>query len=256
MAYRKSFALLSGGDHSLVATHQAMSAGTAEEVVFINTTIGVQEALWFVRDVCDRYKWPLRILNPPYGMTYLNLVMKFGFPGPAMHYLMYRNLKERAIRQLVKDSKVERLDEIVLISGVHRQESARRMGFTRPRVKIGSQVWLAPLYDFSEIDFHDYKKTHNLPTSPVKRKLGFSGECLCGAFAKPNEIKRIEEFFPDTAREIHFIEGEAKQAGKHCVWGVRPRMRSFGPDGDKVDDSQYDIPFMPLCSGCPGPIAG
>ncbi len=238
--YRKAFALLSGGDHSLVATHHAMDRGLADEVIHIDTGIGVPECKEFVEEICHRFGWRLRVLTPPPGKSYWNMVMKFGFPGPAMHYLYYRNLKERAIRQLVKESKVKRLDEIALISGVHRQESARRMGFAKPLVKIGSQVWLAYLYDWSEIDFASYKREHSLPTSPVKAKLGFSGECLCGAFAKPNEIKKLELHYPATAAYIHGLEADVRAEGKHCVWGTRPGKTN-----------RYDIPFMPLCSSCP-----
>jgi 3'-phosphoadenosine 5'-phosphosulfate sulfotransferase (PAPS reductase)/FAD synthetase len=236
---RRSFALLSGGDHSLVATHKAMIEGLADEVVHIDTGIGIREGRDFVIEVCKSFGWPLRFLYPP-QKTYEELVLQYGFPGPAMHYLFYRHLKERAIRKLVKESKLHRMDEIVLISGVHQQESARRMGYTAPRIKIGAQIWEAPLFNYNALDFHDYKRKYSLPTSPVKEKLGFSGECLCGAFAKPHEIEKIEKFYRPTAIQIHSLEDAARIAGKHCVWGTRPR-----------NADQYDIPFMPLCSSCP-----
>ena len=49
-----------------------------------------------------------------------------------------------------------------------------------------------------------------------------SGECLCGAFAKPGEIKQIETVSPPAAEQIHALEAKAKRAGVHCVWGTRP----------------------------------
>jgi 3'-phosphoadenosine 5'-phosphosulfate sulfotransferase (PAPS reductase)/FAD synthetase len=237
--FRRSFALLSGGDHSLVATHHAMKNELADEVVHIDTGIGVAECREFVTDVCESFGWPLRIMHPP-QLSYKEIVLKYGFPGPGFHHIPYRYLKERAIRQLVKESKHKRRDEIALYSGVHNQESARRMGFTLPRVKIGAQIWLAPMFHFDELDFHDYKKAYDLPTSPVKKKLGFSGECLCGAFAEPGEIKKIERFYPLTAARIHSLEAKAKELGKYCVWGVRPPKKT----------AQLDIPFMPMCVGC------
>lgn len=238
--YKNTFALLSGGDHSLVATHYAIASGLADRVVHVDTGIGVSECKEFVQDTCSDMRVPLRIMSPP-EMQYEDLVLKYGFPGPAMHSLMYRWLKERAIRQLVRESKDHRMEEVGLISGVHNQESARRMGYTMPRVKVGSQIWLAPLFNFNAIMFEDYKRRYSLPTSPVKSKLGFSGECLCGAFASPGEIMRIEQFYPKTAQKIHDLEIKAKQAGKHCVWGVRPKRMT----------AQYDIPFRPMCSSCP-----
>lgn len=243
MAYRHRIALLSGGDHSLVATHFAMERGEVDEVIHIRTRIGVKECEEFVRDTCAsaRFRYQLRVVDPP-ELQFEDLVLKYGFPGPGMHYLYYRMLKERAVRKLVREAKQKWRDEIALISGVHQQESVRRMGFVAPRVKVGSQIWLAPLFNYSSLDFADYKRKYSLPTSPVKAKLGFSGECLCGAFAQPGEIHKLEQFFPTTATRIHELEAKAKAAGKHCVWGTRP---------PKSKGLQYDIPFMPMCSSCP-----
>ena len=33
--------------------------------------------------------------------------------------------------------------------------------------------------------------------SEVAKKLGMSGECLCGASAAPGEFERIEKFYPE-----------------------------------------------------------
>jgi 3'-phosphoadenosine 5'-phosphosulfate sulfotransferase (PAPS reductase)/FAD synthetase len=239
--FRESFAMLSGGDHSVAATFYALENDLARKVAHVDTGISADAVCKeFVQDTCSDLKVPLRIMKPP-QLQYEDLVLKYGFPGPAHHSIMYRWLKERAIRQLVRESKQNRMDQVGLVSGVYNQESARRMGFTLPRVKVGAQVWLAPLYNWNPIMFDQYKRKHSLPTSPVKATLGFSGECLCGAFATPNEIVRIEKFYPATAAKIHDLERKAKAAGKHCVWGVRPKRTT----------AQYEIPFRPMCSSCP-----
>lgn len=237
--FRKKYALLSGGDHSLVATHHAMTKENAHSVIHLDTGIGVGECQQFVIETCKNFGWPLRIMTPP-QLTYRELVLKYGFPGPGWHHMPYRYLKERAIRQLVRESKVKRLDEVALYNGVHNQESARRMGFSQPIRKCGSQVWIAPMFSFNELDFQDYKRKYSLPTSPVKAKLGFSGECLCGAFAQPREIEKIERFYPETAAQIHNLEVEAGRLGKYCIWGTRPPRKT----------AQFDIPFRPMCVGC------
>lgn len=239
--FRRRFALLSGGDHSIVATEYAAEEGSIDEVVHVRTGIGVKECEEFVVDLCDRKGWPLRIVEPP-ELTYEELVLKFGFPGPGLHHIPYRYLKERAIRALVREAKRDRLDEIALITGVHQQESARRMGFTLPRIKVGSQIWLAPLFNYNALDFADYKRKHSLPSNPVKKTLGFSGECLCGAFAQPEELKKIERFHPDVAAKIHVLQDKARLAGKHCQWGVRPPKAR--------NRNQYEIPFQPMCVNC------
>lgn len=238
----KTYALFSGGNDSLVSTYEAMEHLNAQEVLHINTGIGVQETREFVRETCRQMGWPLREEHPP-ALTYREMVLKYGFPGPGGHRFAYSWLKERAVRKVIRESKQLRTDNIALITGVRRQESARRMGYVRSEIKIGAQIWSAPLFAFSKLQILDYIKEHGLKTNPVVAHLGMSGECLCGAFAQPNEIVKIEKSFPALAQQIHELEAEVKRAGKHCVWGTRP------PKEKSLD--QYEIPFMPLCSGCP-----
>jgi 3'-phosphoadenosine 5'-phosphosulfate sulfotransferase (PAPS reductase)/FAD synthetase len=216
-----------------------MEFGDAREVIHIDTGIGVPEGKEFVIELCKAKGWPLKIYQPP-TKQYEDLVMQYGFPGPALHYIMYNWLKERAVRQVVRETKLTRLEEVGLLTGVHNAESVRRMGFTRPLTKVGSQVWLAQLFDWIEPDFTDYKRSYSLPTSPVKQKLGFSGECLCGSFAQPREIERIDQHYPVVADRLHQLAKRAKALHKWHIWGQRPQSLD-----------QYELAFMPMCSGCP-----
>lgn len=237
----KMFALFSGGNDSLMSTYFAMENG-ADEVVHINTGIGVPETREFVRETCRSFGWPLRELTPP-AWSYRDIVLQRGFPGPGAHRFAYSWLKERALRKLVRETKQKRTDRVGLITGVRMQESARRMGFVVPVIRIDATVWIAPMFNYSSIDRQDYIKQHSLRTNPVVDVLGFSGECLCGAFAQTGEINRIERHYPKVAQEIHELEAEARDRGKHCIWGTRPPKAK--------DLNQHEIPFMPLCSGCP-----
>lgn len=237
----KSYALFSGGNDSLASTHYAMEHG-ADEVLHINTGIGVPETREFVRETCKRMGWPLREEYPP-DWTYRDMVLRRGFPGPGGHRFAYSWLKERAIRKVVREAKARRFDRVRLITGVRRTESARRMGYVEPEFRTGAQVWTAPMFQLAKFQVIEYIEAHGLKRNPVTSVLGMSGECLCGAFAQPNEIVTIERHFPRVAQQIHELEIEAKSAGKHCVWGTRPpREKNL---------NQYEIPFMPLCSGCP-----
>lgn len=240
----KVLACYSGGNDSLASTHWAMEHG-AHEVLHINTGIGVDEPHLsveeIVRETCKSRGWPLRVVTPP-DLDFRALVLKFGFPGPGAHYLPYRHLKERGIRKVIRETKKALKDRIGLVTGVHRQESARRMGYVEPVVRVGAQLWIAPMWNCSPIEFTAYRFAKGLKPSPISKLLGMSGECLCGAFAKPNEIHTIERLFPKTAEKIHALEAEAKTAGKHCEWGVRPP--------EKWLDDQFNLPFMPMCVNC------
>jgi len=70
-----------------------------------------------------------------------------------------------------------------------------------------------------------------------------SGECLCGAFAKPNELEEIAFWFPDVAQEIHDLEHEVAATGKfkpeRCRWGWGHQKGA--PEGQKAGG---------FCSSC------
>lgn len=234
----KIFALLSGGNDSMVSAHFAMEHG-AQEVLHLNTGIGVEETREHVRRVCNRFGWPLREEHPP-DKSYDEFVLEKGFPGPAGHRYAYSWLKERALRKVIRETKKNWADRVMLVTGVRNQESARRMGHSLPIIREGAKIWVAPMYSFSKIDLHEYRTKFNLPQSEVSRKLGMSGECLCGAFAAPGELERIKLHYPKAAQRIEDLERRAREAGQpHCKWGVRPQRVSIG-----------DPKFMPLCVGC------
>jgi 3'-phosphoadenosine 5'-phosphosulfate sulfotransferase (PAPS reductase)/FAD synthetase len=249
----KTFAMFSGGNDSMVSTHFAMNHG-ATEVLHINTGIGIRQTREFVRETCKAFGWPLREVHPP-AKSYREFVLEKGFPGPGAHIYPYSWLKERALRRIVAESKLlfcntckrkgnskcRHRVNVALATGVRNTESARRMGFAMPYVRTGCTVWIAPLFTFSKLDLAIYRNVHGLPMSEVSAKLGFSGECLCGAFAEPGEFQRIVALFPEAAQEISALEDEARAVGQpHCIWGVRPSK-------PKDEDNPR---FMPMCVGC------
>lgn len=241
---RRIYALFSGGKDSIVSAHFAMENG-AHEVVHINTGIGIRQTREFVRDTCAARGWPLREIHPP-AKTYRQYVLENGFPGPGAHRYSYSWLKERALRKLVRETKQTSKDRVMLVTGVRNLESARRMGYVKPIVRVGAQVWTAPCYNWNDIEMHTYRTDNDLPLSEVSKQFGMSGECLCGSFAAPGEMERLERFYPEASDEIHALEIEAKDAGVHCEWGKRPRR------GGRLSD---ELPFMPLCVGCPSKAA-
>lgn len=235
------FAMFSGGNDSIVSTHLAMANG-AHESVLVNTGIGIQQSRehWF--GVCCQQQWTCRMLFPP-DRTYREFVLKYGFPGPAAHRYAYSWLKERAIRKLVRESKREAKDRVMLITGVRRSESLRRMGYVEPIVRQGATVWVAPCYDMDTKQRDAYMETHGLPRNPVTDLLHISGECMCGSFAGKYERKELELWYPAFVREvIEPLEKEAREAGVHSEWGVRPPR----------DVLMATLPFMPMCASCEG----
>jgi 3'-phosphoadenosine 5'-phosphosulfate sulfotransferase (PAPS reductase)/FAD synthetase len=259
---RAVYGLFSGGHDSLCSTHVAACRDEFTAAVHINTGIGVRQTREYVRATCAALGWPLVELHPPPfrvppakrkpGIDYENLpayealVLHHGFPGPAGHRLAYNRLKERCLRHLRRDALGRRRrpgDVMLLVGGMRRAESARRMGTTEEMsLEAGEgRAWCAPLTYWTDEDKDAYMAANRLPRNPVVGRLCLSGECLCGAFARPEEYAQIAHAYPEAAAEIRRLEGLAKEAGVHCVWGTRPPREAAGRD---------EAPLFSLCWSC------
>jgi hypothetical protein len=178
-----------------------------------------------MQDVADKFGWPLRWLTPP--KSYRELCARFGMPGPGGHNLVYQRLKERCVRQLVRESKRLKKDRVLLISGCRVSESERRMGHTEPIQREGARIWTAPIINWDEQQKTVYQINHGIPRNPVKPVLGISGECLCGAFARPGERQNIERYYPDAYAEILACEEAAAANDQPCRWGEKPAKKGL-----------------------------
>lgn len=243
------FAMMSGGHDSLVTAHLTSQHPRFSAVVHINTGIGVEQTRVFVRETCRRYGWRLLEYHPPRGCTYEEIVFQFGFPGPGWHALPYSRLKERAVRQLVKDHQRNRHDRIMLVTGIRRAESQRRMGYSDPIQREGSRVWVNPIFYWTDDDKHEYMERYNLPRNEVVDNLHMSGECLCGAFAKPGELDEIAFFYPDVAERIRRLERHVAAVNEHRIMcGAPPLPSKWGKKAPREVLGQRK--FLPLCVGC------
>lgn len=250
-APRVTIALFSGGYDSLVSTHIALRSGV-RLVAHVNTGIGIEETRQFVRSICKQRSWELVEVHTP--ESYEEIVLAEGFPGPPYHRKMYTLLKERAIRQLKRRFKSHRRDKILWITGIREQESVRRMGYQTTVHVDGSDVWLAPLYyGWGKQEIFDYKRAHQLPDNPVVEELGMSGECLCGAFARPGELERIRACSPATAERIDTLQHKVWEKGFPWGWEQRAPewwLRQQGGQEALFDMQPDEESFSPLCSGC------
>lgn len=248
------FGLFSGGNDSLTVTHFAADTCGAllDKVVHINTGIGLPETRAFVIETAVRMGWPLLEIRAKEdcGQDYDEIVVKHGFPGPAQHNVMFNLLKERAIRKLLRDHK-DKNRCVMLISGARRQESGRRMRLKSGAVHRDSRkLWCSPFFNLSNDEIREYRERHEIPESPVRQYLCMSGECLCGAFARPNELGEIRMWFPDTAARIEALQLRVASAGKPCRWGHRPpaKCSTRSPRSKPKGPEQLELEM--LCTSC------
>lgn len=241
------YAMFSGGHDSLVATHLASKHPLFTAVWNINTGIGIDKTRQFVHDTCLERGWPLkRGYAELCGQFYADIVKKHGFPGPIQHRLMYIQLKERPLRRLIREAKKRRNDRVMLVTGVRSEESTTRMGYDAPITKEAAKVWVSPIIDWTASECNEYIEANGLKRNEVVDLMHMSGECLCGAYARPGEFKEIKCWFPETAHQIQEIEAEVRGRGFNWGWGEIPPHSKHKKD----DPEQMKIPGM-LCYGCP-----
>lgn len=220
------WAMFSGGDDSLACALVTSRVSAFRGCLHIDTGIGIPDTQVFVRETCAHQGWPLKIYRAKdCGQDYEALVVAHGFPGPALHYKMYQRLKERALRAFIREHKTRVRDRIVLSTGVRQDESERRMGHAVRTNREGVKVWANPCYFWSKFDCLDTIAAAGVSRSPVVELLHKSGECLCGSFAKPGELKEIALWYPAVGAEIARIAARVKEAGHDGVWGQRPRRK-------------------------------
>jgi 3'-phosphoadenosine 5'-phosphosulfate sulfotransferase (PAPS reductase)/FAD synthetase len=238
----KVFALFSGGNDSTVLVSWArMQIGRRlDAAVFIDTGTALPGVREFVHDFCDLRRIPLLVYQA--DDEYDRMVRQHGFPGPAGHRFAYVRLKERQIDALVRDHKRDRRDRIMLLTGVRRAESLRRMGTTRPVRRDGAQVWVAPLVDWTDADMRAFRSRYDLPQSDVAALIHRSGECNCGAYAAPGERDMLRSLYPmwweQRMAPLELATGR--------VWGERGGgiSREHLPPGFRND------PPGPMCTDC------
>lgn len=215
--------LYSGGNDSTVLAHLVRQR--VDYAVHCNTTIGIEQTRQFVRDTCATWNLPLLERTAP--ISFRELVLERGFPGPAMHYKMFQRLKERTL-EAVRNELVgnPRRERVLYIAGRRRAESRRRANIPFYETD-GSIIWASPIAMWTKDDLVMYRAMKDrdgdpVPFNPVTDALGMSGECLCGSFAKEGELERIRAWYPDVADEIEQLEHDVVAAGHRepfCRWG-------------------------------------
>ena len=227
--------LFSGGNDSTTLGH--IFKDRATHAVHANTTIGIESTRVFVRQTCKA--WGLPLIEKVAPVSFRELVIERGFPGPAMHYKMYQRLKERCLdaarADLISNARRER---VVFIAGRRRQESTRRVAVPMSE-RDGSAIWVSPIAFWTNLDMNTYRLMHDVPRNTVSDTLHMSGECLCGAFAHRGELDEIGYWYPDMKAEIEALEAEVRAAGHkepYCTWG-----HGQGKPAEKSG---------PMCSSC------
>lgn len=235
------FAMFSGGHDSVCSTHLAAQHPSFAGVLHINTGIGITATREYVRETCRAMGWPLTERRAPDGL-YEQRCLEFGMPGgPQQHGIMYQLLKDDQIRAHVREHQHRRGDRIGLVTGARQHESERRMRIhPEPIRRERAQLWINPILEWSALDVNRYMEEHGIPRNPVVDKLHRSGECLCGALARPEELEEVGFWYPEVAKRLKNLEHACFKLELPYRWGSKPSTA--------IEPLQ---PMLPLCRDCP-----
>jgi 3'-phosphoadenosine 5'-phosphosulfate sulfotransferase (PAPS reductase)/FAD synthetase len=236
--------LFSGGNDSIIVLH--LFKDIADYVIHINTGIGIEKTRDFVRQTCKDMNLELKEYKASGENSYESLVLKYGFPGPAQHFLMYQRLKERQLRVARNELNRKRSykNRIIFITGKRRDESSRRVN-APDNGRDGNVIWVAPMVNWTKSDIELYRKLNpEIPRNEVSDLIHMSGECLCGAFAHPNEREEIKMFFPEMIEEIEELEKKVEELNIH------PNERRKWGWGAEKKYMKKNKKVGSLCSSC------
>jgi len=251
----------SGGKDSGIALNYVANNFSKQfrGVIFVNTGIGTEATIDFVKSYCKAKKYPLFILKPenvirkdgtPY--SYENLVMRWGFPTFSGHRITMQQLKFFPIRQFIQQ-KMKEGKKPCIISGIRKKESARRKNNKKWNTSIDNDlgnkiIFVKPLYYKSNNWVMKYFIENDIKRSPVYDTLHISGDCLCGCFAQKDEAKLLQMFHPDVYQKIINLEKKFNSIPNHkykkySKWG-NTNMKSI-----TEVEAQTNIESF-ICSDC------
>lgn len=253
-AVKHVYAAVSGGHDSISAALIASWHPLFRGVLHIDTGTGIGENRDFVEALCAENEWPLTIVEADRdcGQRYRDLVLAHGFPGPPHHWKMFQRLKERPLEYFFRHC-VPMPERAALVSGIRLTESDRRADRRRLQnrpidwqKRAPRRVWVKPIHEWSKFDVNDFIEARpELRRNPVVDKLHRSGECNCGAFARPGELSEIEFWYPEKAGEIRNLEAEARAAGHEWGWEGRPPRTEIAADADS-----HGYATTGMCDNC------
>jgi len=214
---RTILSLFSGGRDSLVVTHitwnMVQTLHLDFKVIHVNTTCALPGVQEYVKEICNRLKWPLRVLDPK--IDFWTLVEKWGAPTPRRRWCCY-HLKLEPVREYTKTTTPPRLH----ILGLRARESAGRLKRAKNNQlkqlyrDFKSEAWAYnPIFWWKEEDVEEYIKEHDLPVSSTYENLGTSGECFCGAFKTEKQLLQVKANYPRFFEKLVKLESKFHNGG-------------------------------------------
>lgn len=223
-----------GGSDSLTLANVMEELKIPFTPFLLNTGIGIEDQRVFIREYCSKKGWALIEQKPVYKL-YKQMVVQNGFPGPAMHTVMFRNLKEKSLRVINSSFNCD----TIVLSGVRVAESEKRKINIKQEIQVVDKIkWVAPIMNWDSDDKEEFLEERNIELSHVSKELGMSGECLCGAYAMPGEKDKLRScsFAKNEIKQIETLERITQALG--FTWGWDDLIPK-GKEYDRIMETIY-----------------
>ncbi len=218
----KFYALTSGGKDSMSVCHWLAEQNKLEAAVHIQTNVGIRATTDWIQDRCRELGYRLYVIQPQPKFVYAAFVLQYGFPGPSAHRMIMGLLKYKTMRDFALSLDPKRH---CLISGVRKFESDRRQANYPHPIQHDGRMWFGcPFFYMTTEEVYRYVHTNGVKITPVHKKMGMSGECMCGSYATRGQKELVREMDPDLADYIKWLEEGVrkfgtKQAKQYPTWG-------------------------------------
>lgn len=245
--YQKdSFYVLFSGGKDSVCIADFISKNYPEYfkgVIFTNTGLGTQATRKWVIEYAKARNWPLIMTWA--RKSFYDIVMEKGFPNMGAHKIIMGYLKFQSWYYLYRDHLKGLGGKPCFISGVRKKES-----WARDKVKFYSKkpidvnatmTFCKPFLFKNGSQLLQYFIENGLQKSPAYDWFDKSGECWCGCYNHPWELKMLERYDSLTFNTIQWLEKQlqvhgTKEAKKFPNWG-----RSVGADYSKMQTGLFDV---------------
>jgi len=244
---QKLYVLFSGGKDSVCVAHFIATnyPNQFAGCVFTNTGLSSAETRKFVLSYCKKMGWPLNMTWPSVNETYYKIVIKHGFARQGNHRLVMGYIKYHSWYYFLRE-RILQGEKCCFISGVRKRESEirnKRRLFTKHPVDNQSrfELFVKPFLYKNASQLWEYYNEHDLEKTPVYSWLNKSGECLCGSFTEPWELKMLEKHDPRIFQSIKWLENQiqlhgSKDAKKFPKWGIHGSYTEEIEEQSSIDD--------------------
>lgn len=254
-------ALTSWGYDSQVSTHltyewvKKYGNSVTFKIATIDTGINADGYIEWVKEQAKNQGYTMfQLVGDPEKAfaDFVENVKEYGFGyTPKMHVYYYNMLKNQAIRAIVRENKKFWTDRILLVTGIRRLESKKRLKAPSIR-RHGAAVYLSPLVNWTFEDTIKYRRRYRLPDNPFYKISKGSGDCLCnwGQFISWDKLK---EESPKLALKLLDLQ---KYAIKHHGYGYGERPDQYIEKNEyhlktpqeRLEELEFDE--VSLCATC------